>query len=88
MVLVLQGLIHYNYRRREEALCPGDGIGIRTGLRNQVLRVRVSPRAPKFSRSREEESHLAHNQENGGANPSSATSFIPQNPSKVHGLDC
>ena len=28
-------------------VCPGDGIGIRTGLRNQVLRVRVSPRAPK-----------------------------------------
>ena len=27
--------------------CPCDGIGIRTGLRNQVLRVRVSLRAPK-----------------------------------------
>ena len=26
--------------------CPGDGIGIHTGLRSQVLRVRVSPRAP------------------------------------------
>ena len=29
-------------------VCPGDGIGIRTGLRNQVLRVRVSPRAPSI----------------------------------------
>ena len=33
-------------------ICPGDGIGIRTGLRNQVLRVRVSPRAPSFFYSR------------------------------------
>ena len=23
--------------------CPGDGIGIRVGLRSQILRVRVSP---------------------------------------------
>jgi hypothetical protein len=28
-----------------------DGIGIRTGLRNQVLRVRVSPCPPKFELS-------------------------------------
>ena len=27
-------------------LCPGDGIGIRVGLRSQILRVRVSPWAP------------------------------------------
>ncbi len=26
--------------------CPGDGIGIRVGLRSQILRVRVSPWAP------------------------------------------
>jgi hypothetical protein len=26
--------------------CPGDGIGIRVGLRSQILRVRVSPGAP------------------------------------------
>lgn len=26
---------------------PGDGIGIRVGLRSQILRVRVSPGAPK-----------------------------------------
>ena len=28
--------------------CPGDGIGIRVGLRSQILRVRVSPGAPSF----------------------------------------
>ena len=28
--------------------CPGDGIGIRVGLRSQILRVRVSLGAPKF----------------------------------------
>ena len=28
-------------------ICPGDGIGIHTGLRSRVLRVQVSPRAPK-----------------------------------------
>ena len=28
--------------------CPGDGIGIRVGLRSQILRVRVSPWAPNF----------------------------------------
>ena len=27
-------------------VCPGDGIGIRVGLRSQILRVRVSPWAP------------------------------------------
>ena len=27
-------------------ICPGDGIGIHTGLRSRVLRVQVSPRAP------------------------------------------
>ena len=27
-------------------ICPGDGIGIRTGLRSQVLWVRVPPGAP------------------------------------------
>ena len=29
-------------------LCPGDGIGIRVGLRSQILRVRVSPWAPNL----------------------------------------
>ena len=28
--------------------CPGDGIGIRVGLRSQILRVRVSPEAPNL----------------------------------------
>jgi hypothetical protein len=27
--------------------CAGDGIGIRVGLRSQILRVRVSPGAPR-----------------------------------------
>ncbi len=35
-------------RSQKQKNCPGDGIGIRTGLRNQVLRVRISPRAPSF----------------------------------------
>ena len=38
-----------NYRRSGEAPSPGDGIGIRTGLRSQVLWVRVPPRAPYSS---------------------------------------
>lgn len=29
--------------------CPGDGTGIRTGLRNQVLGVRISPGAPTLN---------------------------------------
>ena len=29
-------------------VCPGDGIGIRVGLRSQILGVRVSPGAPNF----------------------------------------
>jgi hypothetical protein len=31
-------------------LSPGDGIGIRVGLRNQILGVRVSSGAPNFKR--------------------------------------
>ena len=31
-----------------EFLCPDDGIGIRVGLRNQILGVRVSLGAPYF----------------------------------------
>ena len=30
-------------------ICPGDGIGIRVGLRNQILGVRVSSGAPSFA---------------------------------------
>jgi hypothetical protein len=30
--------------------CPGDGIGIRVGLRSQILGVRVSSGAPSFQR--------------------------------------
>ena len=30
--------------------CPGDGIGIRVGLRSQILGVRVSPGAPSISK--------------------------------------
>jgi hypothetical protein len=29
-------------------MCPGDGIGIRTGFRNQVLWVQVPPGAPSL----------------------------------------
>ena len=33
------------------SICLGDGIGIRVGLRSQILRVRVSPGAPDKSTS-------------------------------------
>ena len=36
--------------RQSLCMCPGDGTGIRTGLRNQVLGVRLSSRAPKVTR--------------------------------------
>jgi hypothetical protein len=35
-----------NPLRCAKNFCPGDGIGIRVGLRSQILRVRVSPGAP------------------------------------------
>ena len=31
-------------------ICPGDGTGIRVGLRSQILRVRISPGAPVMVR--------------------------------------
>ena len=31
---------------RIRILCPDDGIGIRVGLRNQILKVRLLPRGP------------------------------------------
>ena len=34
----------------QKVFCPGDGIGIRVGLRSQILGVRVSSGAPSFQR--------------------------------------
>ena len=41
-------LMCYNYHDVQKAFCPDDGIGIRVGLRSQILRVRVSLGAPNF----------------------------------------
>ena len=56
-------------------LCPGDGIGIRVGLRSQILRVRVSPWAPYNAAVAQLVEHHVANVNVTGSNPVSRSKF-------------
>ena len=64
--------------RRARYFSPGDGIGIRVGLRNQILGVRLSSGAPNLLRvgQVDPDGLISHTER--GALPRPATSFIPK----------